>query len=88
MQTRVKGKALNISGENFADGALLFMCEACETPVTEGNKVKKTGNDPDNPTTLITARKAGKTIAVGQTVVLQVRNPDGTASQPFSFTRE
>jgi hypothetical protein len=63
------------------------MCESCSTPVSEGDKVKKTGNDPDNPTTLITARKAGKSIGRGQTVVLQVRNPDGTASEAFAFTR-
>lgn len=74
----VSGKSLLVMGENFGSGAALLM---------DGAKQKKTFNDEVTPSTLIVARKAGKTIARGQTVVLQVRNPDGTLSNEFSFTR-
>jgi hypothetical protein len=74
----VRGKKLIIIGKNFADGATLFM---------DGSRVKKASNDSDNPTTLFTAKKAGKDIAPGQTVSLQIVNPDQSASNTFSFTR-
>jgi hypothetical protein len=74
----VKGKNLLVMGENFGFGAELLM---------DGVKQKKTDNDQDNPNTLMVARKAGKNIEPGQTVVLQIRNPDGMLSNEFSFTR-
>lgn len=74
----VNGKKLLVMGENFGLGADLLMDDV---------RVKKTGNDEDNPNILMVARKAGKTIEPGQTVRLQVRNPDGTLSNEFSFTR-
>jgi hypothetical protein len=74
----VKGKQLLVMGENFGLGADLLMDDV---------RLKKTGNDEDKPNTLMVARKAGKTIEPGQTVRLQVRNPDGTLSNEFSFTR-
>jgi hypothetical protein len=67
-----------LTGENFDDGATLFM---------DGAKVKKTANDELAPTTTLISRKGGNLITSGQTVVLQVRNPSGTASENFSFTR-
>src|SRR5262249_44599412 len=88
LNAAVKGKALNVSGENFAVGAALFLCDsACNAPITDGTRLKKVFNDDSDPSSLISARKAGKTIAPGQTVVIQVKNPDGTASDPFTFTR-
>lgn len=83
----VQGKQLLVSGQNFGDGALLFMCDACSQPATDGSRMKKTFNDETTPSTLIVSRKGGKSIAPGQTVNLQVKNPDGTASEPFTFTR-
>jgi hypothetical protein len=77
-EVRVNKKQLIVTGENFDFGALLFMDEA---------KVKKTFNDEVTPTTTLVARKAGKTISPGQTIVLQVRNLDGTTSENFTFTR-
>jgi len=74
----IEGKQLIVTGVNFVDGAELLV---------DGVKQKKTFNDPEKPTTSIVARKSGKAIAKGQTVVLQVRNPDGQLSQQFSFTR-
>jgi hypothetical protein len=74
----VNKKQLIITGENFDIGATLLM---------DGVKVKKTGNDEANPTTVIIARKAGNQIAPGQPVILQVRNLDGTLSENFPFMR-
>ena len=74
----VSGKQLLVLGQDFSAGAVLLM---------DGEKQKKTGNDESNPTSLLIARKSGKKITPGQTVVLQVRNPDGQVSNEFSFTR-
>jgi acetyl esterase/lipase len=73
----VSGKKLFVYGENFGSGAVILL---------DGNK-QKTANDDQNPTTVLIGKKAGKKISQGQTVGLQVRNPDGTLSAPFSFTR-
>lgn len=75
---RVNRKKLILAGSNFGGGATLFM---------DGDRVKKVFNDEENPTTVIIARKAGKLIAPGQTVLLKVVNPGGTESNEFSFTR-
>lgn len=77
-EAAVRGKKLFVSGENFGLGADLLM---------DGARLKKTSNDEDNPSTLMVAKKAGKSIEPGQTVMLQVKNPDGTLSNEFSFTR-
>ena len=87
LDARVQGKQLLVSGQNFGDGALLFMCEACAMPTSGGSKLKKTANDETTPTTLIVSRKGGNSIAPGQTVNLQVKNPDGSVSNTFTFTR-
>jgi hypothetical protein len=74
----VMKKQLLVMGENFDFEAQLLM---------DGAKQKKTFNDDQNPHNLLVARKSGKNIGPGQTVVLQVKNPDGTLSNEFSFTR-
>jgi hypothetical protein len=74
----VSGKKLFVSGLNFGFGAILRM---------DGKKVKKTSNDELNPSTMLVSKKGGKQIARGQTVTLVVENPDGSVSQPFSYTR-
>ena len=74
----VNGKKLIVSGSKFDVGAELLL---------DGKKQKKTVNDEVNPSTMLIAKKAGKTIDHGSTVTLQVRNLDGTVSDPFSFTR-
>src|SRR5262249_10227379 len=83
----VSGKKLRVNGQNFGDGATLYMCSDCTTPATEGSKVKKVSNNEETPTTSLTAKKAGKEIAHGSTVILQVKNPDGALSNAFTFTR-
>lgn len=77
-EVRINKKQLIIMGENFDFGAVLLM---------DGVRVKKTFNDEIAPTTILVARKAGKQIAVGQEVMLQVRNLDDTLSEVFPFKR-
>ena len=74
----VSGKALYVSGDNFDSGAALLV---------DGVQQRKTGNDDLNPSTLLIARKSGKSISPGQTVGIQVRNLDSTLSSLYSFTR-
>jgi hypothetical protein len=66
-----------VAGFNFDDGTVLLV---------NGEK-QKTRNDDDDPGTQLIAKKAGKFVAPGQTVTLQVRKSDGTLSEGFSFTR-
>jgi hypothetical protein len=74
----VSGKKLIVTGADFGFGAKLFI---------DGAKQKKTSNDELNPTTVLIGKKAGKLISRGQTVTLQVENPDGSMSAGFSYTR-
>ena len=79
VDVRVQGKQLIVTGENFDKGGEVFV---------EGVKQKKTGNfDPFNLARVLISKKGGKKIARGQTVSVQVRNPDGMLSNSFSFTR-
>jgi hypothetical protein len=73
----VSGKKLLVYGENFESGTVILI---------DGEK-QKTANDDQNPATILIGRKAGKRIASGQTVILQVRTSNGTLSEPFSFSR-
>jgi uncharacterized delta-60 repeat protein len=74
----VRGKKLYVYGKNFDMDAELLM---------NGEKQKKTSNDDLNPSSLLITKKAGKKIGRGETVTLQVRNPDGRLSNVYSFTR-
>ena len=87
LSATVQGKKLLVSGQNFVDGASLFMCDTCAMPAHDGSRVKKTTNDETTPATLLVSAKGGKSISTGQTVNLQVQNPDGTVSNTFTFTR-
>lgn len=73
---QVSGKKLFVYGERFDAGAKIFI---------NGEK-QKTANDDLAPTTILIGKKAGKKIAAGQTVVLQVKNTDGKMSPEFTFT--
>ncbi|HST19957.1 MAG TPA: alpha/beta hydrolase [Blastocatellia bacterium] len=77
MGASVTGKKLFITGENFDSGAVILL---------DGEK-QKTTNDEQNPSTMLIGKKAGKKIAHGQMVTLQVRNRDDRVSEPFSFVR-
>ena len=74
----VNGKQLVVSGLNFDIGAVLLV---------DGARQKKTVNDDVNPSTMLVAKKSGKSIAHGASVTLQVRNLDARLSEPFTFTR-
>lgn len=73
----VSGKKLIVSGLNFDSGADIYV---------NGVKQKTTVDSTSGGLVLI-AKKAGKKIARGSTVTLQVRKSDGSASEIFSFTR-
>jgi hypothetical protein len=70
------GKKLFVFGESFQMGAVVLL---------NGDE-QATLND-DDFSHLLRCKKAGKKIAPGATVTLRVLNPDGTLSDPFSFTR-
>jgi hypothetical protein len=72
----VDGKKLFVTGENFGDGAKVEL---------NGEK-QKTANEEDF-SHMLKCKKAGKNIDRGVPVTLVVRNPDGTRSEPFEFTR-
>jgi hypothetical protein len=74
---QVTGKRLLVSGIGFDAGATVLL----------NGDAERTAGDSQNPATLLVARKAGKHIAPGQTVTLQVKNGDGSVSNQFSFTR-
>ena len=69
------GKRLIIAGENFDPGAVILL----------NGEGQKTKNDDQNPTSALIGKKSGKRVKPGDR--LQVRNPDGTLSQEFTFTR-
>lgn len=74
----VNGKKLIVAGQNFDVGAVILL---------NGEKEKKVSNDDENVTSMLIGKKSGKKISRGQTVMIQVKNPDGTLSNEFSFTR-
>jgi hypothetical protein len=73
----VEGKKLIVSGSGFDSRAKILI---------NGDE-QKTVNDEQNPTGRLIAKKAGKKIKRGESVMLQVRNSDGTLSSEFSFSR-
>lgn len=74
----ISGKNLIVTGANFSDDALVFI---------DGQKYKKTDNDESSPSTRLVVRKAGKFIATGQDVLIQVMNSDNTLSEGYAFSR-
>ncbi|MEW6208207.1 MAG: choice-of-anchor V domain-containing protein [Acidobacteriota bacterium] len=73
----VSGKKLIVTGENFDDGADIYL----------NDEKQKTKNDGDNPTTRLIAKKAGKKIDPGQTVMIKVKNTNGLESEVKEFMR-
>jgi N-acetylneuraminic acid mutarotase len=73
----ISGKALFVEGQNFDDGAKVFL----------NDEKQKTANDEQNPTRVLRCKKAGRFIERGATVRLKVRNADGTESAEFIYTR-
>jgi hypothetical protein len=76
---RIKKKKLIVVGLNFESPTEIYL---------NGEKQNKTSNDPDNPTTMVIAIKAGTLIPAGATVTVQVKNANtGNTSDEFIFTR-
>jgi uncharacterized repeat protein (TIGR01451 family) len=73
----VSGKKLFVFGNNFPDNSVVLL----------NNEPQKTKNDSGSPNTMLKAKKAGKKIKRGATVLIQVVAPDGRVSNLFSFTR-
>lgn len=72
----LKGAKLFVNGSNYQEGAIVEM---------DGVDQKTATWDP--PGFSLRCKKAGNRIAVGATVTLVVRNPDGSKSEGFSFMR-
>jgi photosystem II stability/assembly factor-like uncharacterized protein len=70
----VEGKRLFVFGENFEPGAVILL----------NGEEQKTRNNDANPKTTLIGKKAGKKINPADKI--QVRNPNGTVSQEFTFT--
>ncbi len=76
---KVKGKKLLVTGTNFEAPSFVYL---------NGEKQKKSVNDEASPTTLVVGLKAGKLLAPGQTVSVQIKNEtSGKISEEFIFTR-
>lgn len=69
----VSGKKLLVAGEGFDPGAVILI----------NGKEQNTKNDTQNPNTIVIGKKAGKRVKAGDRV--QVRNPDGSLSDEFTF---
>jgi hypothetical protein len=74
----VQGKKLFVLGQNFDVGATILV---------NGSPINKVINDPDNLTTILIAKKAGRDIAPGTSVTVQVHNVNGLLSQEYVFVR-
>jgi hypothetical protein len=74
IEVSVAGKKLIVVGENFNPDAVILL----------NGEEQKTRNDDQNPQTTLIGKKAGKQIKAGDHI--QVRNPDGTLSEQFTFT--
>jgi hypothetical protein len=66
-----------VYGEEFSAGATILI----------DGREQSTANDPDNQTSMLIGKKAGKKIAAGQHVMISVRNADGTQSDEYPFTK-
>lgn len=72
---RLKGNKLIVTGVNFNDGAIIFV---------DGEAVG-TRSDPDNPGTILIAKKGGKRIPPETMASISVQNSPGLMSQPYDL---
>ncbi len=70
------GKLMFVFGQNFDDGAFVRL-----------NDVKRGGDGGEDPTQILTSKKAAKKTKPGNTVQVQVENGHGKRSNLFFFTR-
>lgn len=69
------GKRLIVTGANFKPGAVMLI---------NGQEQVTIVIDPSQ----MVSKKAGKSLPIGQPVMLQVKNPDGSVSNQMSYTRQ
>lgn len=72
---RLKGNKLIVTGVNFNEEAVIFV---------DGAAVG-TRSDPDNPGTILIAKKGGKRIAPETMASISVQNGPGLMSQPYDL---
>jgi len=72
----IQGKNLIVTGTGFLKHAVI---------IVNGTDVHT--KSAQGGSTMLVAKKLGKQIVVGQTVSIQVRNPDGALSNTIMFTR-
>ena len=77
VQAFISGKNLILFGQNFDAGAVLLINDV---------PTKTRNGDPD-PSQVLIAKKAAKGIGAGQTVQLQIENPDGKRSNFLFLTK-
>jgi hypothetical protein len=77
VQALISGKNIIVYGLNFDAGAVLLI----------NDEPTKTRNDDPDPSQVLFAKKAAKRIAPGQTVQLQVENPNGKRSNLLFLTK-
>lgn len=77
LQALISGKHLILFGQNFAPGAVLRI----------NDEPTKTRNDDPDPTQILFAKKAAKKISAGETVQLQIENPNGKRSNFLFLTK-
>jgi predicted secreted protein len=75
INARLNGKKLFVFGEDFSDGAVI---------IVDGEPAK-TRSDPENPSGVLIAKKAGKWISPGKMVKIAVLNNTGATSLTFDF---
>jgi hypothetical protein len=72
----IKGKKLLVFGEDFDDGAIIFI----------NGKPQPTKNDLEQPDTTLVGKKTAKKVLSNLPAKLQVRNSDGNLSAEFIYT--
>ena len=73
----INGKKLNVFGKNFDDGSVILI----------NGEEQSTKNVPENWTTELIGKKAGKRIKIGVPVSISVRTAMGRISPEFRFER-
>jgi hypothetical protein len=84
----VVGKQLKVGGANLAPPKSVRYFGTASGPVILVDGVaQKTVPDDTYPDAILIAPKAGKKIAPGQTVTIQVQFPDGSTTNSITYTR-
>jgi hypothetical protein len=87
-EAEISGKALTVRGANLApNSSHRFTGDASGPVILIDGVTQKTVPDSTYPDAILIAPKAGKKIAPGQTVTVQVQFPDGSTTNSITYTR-